>query len=165
MNKFDHQREKQNKRKTMQLCWLKINELCRFEKIRKTLNASLLVWYMTYKFLKTVDINFAGFKGNPLNNVANGQFTSLHAQPVNYKKQKKRKKKNRLPVYLEDKMLRTWLGQRAKLTSSHKTYPRLDYWYHVTSSKSCGKAFCLKCFNFKISEIVLCLSNIKDIGK
>ena len=93
MNKFDHQREKQNKRKTMQLCWLKINELCRFEKIRKTLNASLLVWYMTYKFLKTVDINFAGFKGNPLNNVANGQFTSLHAQPVNYKKQKKRKKK------------------------------------------------------------------------
>ena len=78
---------------------------------------------------------------------------------------KKKEKKKRLPVYLEDKMLRTWLGQRAKLTSSHKTYPRLDYWYHVTSSKSCGKAFCLKCFNFKISEIVLCLSNIKDIGK
>ena len=65
---------------------------------------------MTYKSLKTVDINFAGFKGNPLNNVANGQFTSLHAQPVNYKKKKKKKK--RLPVYLEDKMLRTWLGQR-----------------------------------------------------
>lgn len=119
---------------------------------------------MTYKSLKTVDINFAGFKGNPLTNVANGQFTSLRAQPVYYKKKKKEKKK-RLPVYLEDKMLRTWLGQRAKLTSSHKTYPRLDYWYHVTSSKSCGKAFCLKCFNFKISEIVLCLSNIKDIGK
>lgn len=47
---------------------------------------------MTYKSLKTVDINFAGFKGNPLNNVANGQFTSLRAQPVYYKKKKKKKK-------------------------------------------------------------------------
>ena len=96
MNKFDHQREKQNKRKTMQLCWLKINELCRFEKIRKTLNASSLVWYMTYKSLKTVDINFAGFKGNPLNNVANGQFTSLRAQPVYYKKKKEKKTTSRV---------------------------------------------------------------------
>lgn len=47
---------------------------------------------MTYKSLKTVDINFAGFKGNPLNNVANGQFTSLRAQPVYYKKKKRKKK-------------------------------------------------------------------------
>ena len=110
MNKFDHQREKQNKRKTMQLCWLKINELCRFEKIRKTLNASLLVWYMTYKSLKTVDINFAGFKGNPLNNVANGQFTSLRAQPVYYKK-KKKKKKNDFPCTWKTKCWEHGLGK------------------------------------------------------
>lgn len=51
---------------------------------------------MTYKSLKTVDINFAGFKGNPLNNVANGQFTSLRAQPVYYKKKKKKKTTSRV---------------------------------------------------------------------
>ena len=164
MNKFDHQREKQNKRKTMQLCWLKINELCRFEKIRKTLKSSLLVWYMTYKSLHNCGYQLCRIQGESSKQCREWPV-HLIACTTRLLQKKKKKKKKPLPVYLEDKMLRTWLGQRAKLTSSDKTYPRLDYWYHVTYSKSCGKAFCLKCFNFKISEIVLCLSNIKDIGK